>query len=177
MRTSPGRPSSARITSRGASNREFHTAIKRYEGRDGPLPFNNVSAGYYRNYADIEGIAAEVASVVLNTPGLIYQINTLGGEITKGPDAAYPHREFPMLGELQAYWDRGAIPERLATGHAKVRELLAAAGINRHYRNYPDPGLKQCEAAYYGEAAARLKQVKARLDPDDRIRHPQSIKA
>jgi hypothetical protein len=119
---------------------------------------------------------AGICATVRETPGLIFQVNTLGGAIARGPDSAYPHRDFPLLGELQAYWEKGAIPAKLAAGHAAVRQALESAGIRRHYRNYPDPRLADWQGAYFPGTNERLQKLKAALDPDDRFRHPQSIR-
>ncbi|BCX48342.1 FAD-binding dehydrogenase [Haloferula helveola] len=166
----------AGFTTKGSLERPFATALKSYEGQTGPLPFDNVSAGYYRGFEDIASVAGAIAEAVVRTPGLIFQVNTLGGAIIDGPESAYPHREFPFLGELQAYWDKGEIPDRLAAGHAKVRELLREAGVTRHYRNYPDPRLANWQDSYFGDRYARLQKIKRDLDPHDRFRHPQSVR-
>lgn len=162
--------------SKGPLTQEFLKAIARFEGRQGPLPFDNVSAGFYRGADDLTTIAVGIAETARETPGLIFQVNTLGGAIARGPDSAYRHRAYPYLGELQAYWKKGPIPEKLRIGHAKVRGLLAGAGIHRHYRNYPDPHLDNWETAYFDDAYPRLQALKAKLDPHDRFRYPQSVK-
>jgi hypothetical protein len=162
--------------SKGPLTRPLASSIGRYEGRPGPLPFDNVSAGYYRGLADLNPAVAGICATVRETPGLIFQVNTLGGAIARGPDSAYPHRDFPLLGELQAYWEKGAIPAKLAAGHAAVRQALESAGIRRHYRNYPDPRLADWQGAYFPGTNERLQKLKAALDPDDRFRHPQSIR-
>lgn len=166
----------AGFTSKGSLTKPLAGSLSRYEGRPGPLPFDNVSGGFYRSFADLKTAAAGICSTVRETPGLIFQVNTLGGAIARGPDSAYPHREFPFLGELQAYWEKGKIPAKLAAGHATVRQALADAGIKRHYRNYPDPRLENWPESYFTGTYERLQQLKAKLDPDDRIRHPQSIR-
>lgn len=166
----------AGFTSKGALTKPLASSLNRYEGRPGPLPFDNVSAGYYRSIADLKPAVAGICATVRETPGLIFQVNTLGGAITRGADSAYPHRDFLYLGELQAYWEKGRIPAKLAAGHAAVRQALADAGIHRHYRNYPDPRLSNWESSYFGDTYARLQALKARLDPENRIRHPQSVR-
>ena len=64
----------------------------------------------------------------------------------------------------------------LAAGHAAVRQALEAAGIRRHYRNYPDPRLADWQGAYFPGVYERLQKLKAVLDPEDRFRHPQSVR-
>ncbi|WP_367870993.1 FAD-binding oxidoreductase [Luteolibacter sp. Populi] len=168
--------SQAGLSSKGSLTKPLASSIGRYEGRPGPLPFDNVSAGFYRSFADLQSAAAGICATVRETPGLIFQVNTLGGAITRAAASAYPHRGFPFLGELQAYWEKGKIPAKLAAGHASVRQALAAAGIRRHYRNYPDPRLENWQDAYFSGTYARLQALKAKLDPGDRIRHPQSVR-
>ena len=166
----------AGFSSKGALSKPLANSLNRYEGRPGPLPFDNVSGGFYRSYEDLKSAAGGICATVRETPGLIFQVNTLGGAIARGPESAYPHRDFPFLGELQAYWEKGKIPAKLAAGHAAVRQALSDAGIQRHYRNYPDPRLPHWETSYFGETYTRLQALKAKLDPEDRIRHPQSVR-
>lgn len=166
----------AGFSSKGSLTKPLASSLSRYEGRPGPLPFDNVSGGFYRSFEDIKSAAAGICTTVRETPGLIFQVNTLGGAIARGPDSAYPHREFPFLGELQAYWEKGKIPAKLAAGHAAVRQALADAGIHRHYQNYPDQRLENWTDSYFTGTYARLQQLKLKLDPDDRIRHPQSVR-
>ena len=152
-------------------------ALPRYYGEPGPLPFKNASAGCYESFAQLAPALPGVFQEVLRTPGLIFQVNTLGGAIARGPDGAYPHRQCPWLGEWQAYWQRESQREPLLAAGSRLRGHLAAAGIRRHYANYPDLAFVDWAEAYYGDSLERLRAVKRRLDPADRIRHPQSLKA
>ena len=160
------------FSTRGATNSPIRKALRRYYGQPGPLPFYNVSGGYYRGFSDVEKTAGLIAERVLGTPGLIFQVNTLGGAIMRGPDSAYAHREFPFLGEIQAYWNRPTQREGLV---AAVTELREAIGAKAHYRNYPDITLTDHSEAYYGPALERLRTLKKRYDPENVIRHAQSI--
>lgn len=162
----------AGFTAKLPTNSPTGRALKRYYGQPGPLPFYNVCGGYYHGYADVEKVASLIASKVMKTSGLIFQVNTLGGAITRGPESAYPHREFPFMGEIQAYWERKSARANLISS---VTELREAIGAKAHYRNYPDPTLEKPAEAYYGDSLLRLKALKIRYDPNNLIRHQQSI--
>src|SRR5690606_12774888 len=85
-------------------NQNLATALKRYYGRKEPLYFKNASAGLYKNFNEIKEILPQVFEKVISNPGMIYQINTLGG-IINHPElerySAYPHRNLDYLSELQ----------------------------------------------------------------------------
>lgn len=153
-------------------------AVKRYEGRANPLPFRNASAGYYRGYSDLAAAFPEIVDLVVNNPGMMFQINTLGGKIAE-PEmpSSYVHREFGYLGEVQAYWSKPNRQAPLMATVAKVQTALKNAGITAHYRNYPDATFKDPLISYYGEKTLGfLEMLKRKYDPEDLIRHPQSVK-
>ena len=58
----------------------------------------------------------------------------------------------------------------------EIQGMLTAGGIKAHYRNYPDVEIKAWETAYYGDNYPRLQALKRQFDPDNRIRHPQSVR-
>lgn len=155
-------------------------SVKRYFGRMDPLPFKNASAGYYTSYADLAPCAPALFARVTGTPGVIFQINTLGGAIRETGSAAtslYPHRDAGFLGEVQSYWDRPADAAPRMKAVSDVLGLLGAAGVDRHYRNYPSTEISGALEAYYGaDGLAQLQRAKHRYDPHDRIRHAQSVK-
>ena len=151
-------------------------ALTWYYGDDGPVYFKNASAGYYNGMSDIQAALPGIFEQVLTVPGLVFQINTLGGAISRGPASAYPHRSFPFLGESQAYWESPAQGARLQEAAGKMRACIEQAGIKHHYANYPDLGFRDWPAAYYGENYVRLQELKQRYDAEDRITHPQSVK-
>ena len=159
--------------------RPLPEGIRTYYGRMSPLPFRNASAGFYKSYSDIEPAVVPIAELVAATPGLLMQINTLGGAIDDPvPDnhSAYAHRGYPFLGEIQSYWEDSARAPALIAAVNKVQSLLATAGITRHYANYAEGGLKNWQHSYYSAAGyKRLTVVKKQLDPDNLFRHPQSI--
>ena len=165
---------SKRTTSGGPTS--LKRALSWYYGDSDPVYFKNASAGYYKEMADIQPALPGIFEEVLSVPGLIFQINTLGGAISSDVEGAYPHRAFPYLGESQAYWESPSHAAALQEAAGRMRDHIAKAGITRHYANYPDLAFKAWPAAYYGaENYARLQQLKERYDPENRIRHPQSV--
>jgi FAD/FMN-containing dehydrogenase len=147
-----------------------------YYGEPGPVFFKNASAGYYKSMADLEPARIGIFKEVLTMPGLVFQINTMGGAITDGPDGAYPHRAWPYLGEAQAYWENPSRAADLQAAIARIRDHIAEAGIDRHYANYPDRGFVDWPTVYYGQNYERMQELKQRYDPDDCVRHPQSVR-
>lgn len=154
------------------------TALKVFYGRKEPMYFKNASAGLYKTYAEIEPFINEVITTVQETPGMIYQVNTLGGNIVnsqKEAEAAFPHRAYPFFSELQTYWGVPAQSKRLLEKFASVQNIFTANGIKAQYRNYPDVNFTNWQVAYYGNNYQRLQQVKKKYDPNNRINHLQSI--
>lgn len=155
------------------------TALKVFYGRREPLYFKNASAGLYKSFADIEDCIDEVIETVLNTPGMIYQVNTLGGNIQDPvfeKASSFPHRAFTYFSELQTYWNNEKQAPRLLKKFQQVQNLFIENGINAQYRNYPDINFKNSPEYYYGANYTKLQQIKNLYDPDNLIRHEQSIK-
>lgn len=151
-------------------------ALPRYYGQPGPVSFKNGSGGYYRSFEDLAPALPGIIHELFTVPGLIFQINTLGGAIARGPDSAYPHRAYPWLGEWQSYWEAENRRDRVIAGALRMREHLEKNGITRHYVNYPDSSLNDWMTAYYDQSYSRLQALKRQLDPQNRIRHPQSVR-
>ncbi len=151
-------------------------ALTWYYGGTAPEFQKNASAGYYSGMDDVRAALSGVFKEVLNVPGLIFQVNTLGGAIADG-DGAYPHRAFPYLGEQQSFWETASqAPPRIAAIR-RVGRHIAQAGLTRHYANYPDAEFQDWAESYYGaENYARLQTLKREYDPENRVRHPQSVR-
>jgi hypothetical protein len=115
-------------------------------------------------------------SLKRTVPGLIFQINTLGGAISSDVEGAYPHRAFSHLGESRAYWESASHAAVLRAAIGRMRDHIAQAGVISHYANYPDLAFTDWPTAYYGaESCACLQQLKQRYDPGNRIRYLQSV--
>ena len=75
-----------------------------------------------------------------------------------------------------------ATPSPAAAGTDGGRRWLDASwasvhpwGSSRAFQNFADPDLPDWPTAYYGANLPRLARIKARYDPTDFFRHPQSI--
>ncbi len=155
------------------------TMLRNYYGRPGPLNFRNSSAGYFKGYGDIAGFITLIFEHIMATPGMIYQVNTLGGKInntTFASGSSYPHRGYDFVSELQAYWDAPGQSQRAADATTEILKLTEANGITRQYVNYCSMQFSNWEYAYYGDNYGRLQAIKRKYDPDNNIRHPQSVK-
>jgi hypothetical protein len=154
-------------------------ALKTFYGIQHPVYFKNSSAGLYKKYADIESFIDKVLDTITASHGMIYQVNTLGGNIQNAvleSAAAFPHRAFSYFSELQTYWDTDNQADPLLKKFQDVQNIFSKNNITTQYRNYPDINFIHWEEKYYAKSYARLQQVKNKYDPDNLIRHPQSIK-
>jgi len=91
---------------------------------------------------------------------------------------AFVHRDELFLLERTSTSDPGepaATRAVAARWLSQVRDVLAGYGTGRAYQNFPDPELADPLPAYYGTNLPRLREVKARHDPDDFFHHGQSI--
>ncbi|MCR9289679.1 MAG: FAD-binding oxidoreductase [Bacteroidetes bacterium] len=163
----------------GRKETDIPRALRRYYGIQTPLFFKNACAGLYNGFGDIENCIESVVEQVFNNRGLIYQVNTLGGNI-QNPEfekaSAYPHRAYPYLSELQAYYDKPERKASLLAAFQEIQETFTNNGLSAHYRNYPDINFENWQSAYYGKNYARLQKIKGKYDPDNVIWHPQSIR-
>jgi hypothetical protein len=125
-----------KMTSGGPTS--LKKALSWYYGEQGPVYVKNASAGYYKGIDDIRPALPGIFDEVLTVPGLIFQMNTLGGAISSDVEGAYPHRAFHYLGESQAYWESPSRAAILLEAAGRIRQYIAQAGITNHYANYPD---------------------------------------
>ena len=155
-------------------------ALKNYYGIQYPIYFKNSSAGLYESFSTIQSFISTVLQKVIDTPGMIYQVNTLGGNINNAEfekSSAYPHRALPYLSELQTYWDLSSQTKKYEAAFEEVQQIFKANNIQTQYRNYPDINFEDWQHLYYGKNYERLQSIKQKYDPENLIRHDQSIKA
>lgn len=155
------------------------SALKVYYGQTSPLYFKNASAGLYKKFSDISEFVDKALDIVLSTPGMIYQVNTLGGKIMDPvfeKNASFPHRSFPFFSELQTYWDNPEREKKLLEKFSLVQDIFNSNGIKAQYRNYPDIQFSNWPELYYGSNYARLQEIKTKYDPNNLFRYEQSIR-
>jgi len=160
-------------------NQAIASAMKKYYGQKGPIFFKNASGGLYRGKEDLDDIKEILFQKVVSKPGLIFQINTLGGNIEKQEweqNSCYPHRKLPYLSELQAYWSKENQESGFIAVFEEIQSLLKRNGISAHYRNYPDIQFRNWEESYYGGHYKSLQQVKKKYDMEDLFHYEQSIR-
>jgi hypothetical protein len=166
---------------------EFHSShigklavmFKNHYGSTKPLYFRNSSAGLFKEYNDVSSFINRVFEKVISTPGMIYQVGTLGGKVNDvrfEKLSAYPHRAFDFVSELQAYWENPSQDKRLAEATTEILKISEQSGVARQYVNYCSLEFNDWQHAYYGENYTRLQAIKRKYDADNNIRHPQSVK-
>jgi hypothetical protein len=142
------------------------------------LYFKNASAGLYKGFSDIEGCIDGVIEQVFSTSGMIFQINTLGGNIQNATferNAAFAHRAYGYFSELQTYWEQPSQQAKCLSSFQKVQTLIAKNGVSAQYRNYPDVLFSNWADAYYGKNHNKLLGIKKKYDPDNVFRFEQSL--
>jgi hypothetical protein len=113
--------------------------------------------------------------------GAAVLLDSLGGAVARvaPSDTAFVHRNAFAIAQLYGSWDAAAPPSVVDATTAWVRQLhatvrpLAGSGA---YVNYADPDLTDWEDAYWGANYARLRQVKAKYDPDRLFDFPQAVR-
>ncbi len=157
----------------------INEALKNYYGIEHPLFFKNSSAGYYRNFEHIEPFSEQLVEKVIQSEGLIFQMNTLGGKIKDknfADNSIYPHREFNYLAELQCYWEKPEEKQNLVEQNIAVLNLIENNGIEAHYVNYPSLDIKNAALKYFKEAGIeKVKSLKLKYDKNNILYNQHQI--
>jgi FAD/FMN-containing dehydrogenase len=105
-----------------------------------------------------------------------------GGAINRvHPSAtAFVHRDAMFLAQYYSSWTWPGSGTGVAEQHRWLRSYyksLHPHASGQAYQNYIDPDLTDWQLAYYGANYPRLMQVKAKYDPANLFRFPQSIES
>jgi FAD/FMN-containing dehydrogenase len=119
------------------------------------------------------------------TPDCNYFTNAFGGAVKTSEPAggsAFAHRDALFYAEPGAGWGtRGGMPATAdpltAKCQAWIAEFSEALGpyVNGAYVNVPNAGVADFETAYWGPNVERLRQVKAKYDPNNVFCFEQSV--
>ena len=90
-------------------------------------------------------------------------------------DTAFPHRGAAFYTEWDVRWSDSATEEGPAQLAVEQMRLDMAPYVTGSYVNVPDPDIADWQTAYYGDNAARLRQIKAQYDPGNVFQFEQSI--
>lgn len=153
-------------------------ALKAYYAASKPLAFKNASAGLYKSFDEIESVIEEVFALIKKKPGILYQVNTLGGKIQSSAfeeNSSFAHRDCLYFSELQAYWDSTTANDSFLNQFELIQQQFAIAGIKSQYRNYPDINFTDWAQQYYGKNLHRLLAVKKKYDPTNILGGVQTL--
>lgn len=102
-----------------------------------------------------------------------------GGAINEVPDdsTAYPHRDKLMM--YQSYVIGLPLSEKTKKFAEGIHDIIqkGSPNANTRYAGYVDPALGRSEAqqTYWGSKLPKLRQIKAKWDPNDVFHNPQSV--
>ena len=106
--------------------------------------------------------------------------DALGGAVNRVSPAAtaFVHRDALFLAQYYTSWTWPGTGTGVANQHRWLRSYynsLHPYASGQAYQNYIDPELTDWQRAYYGTNYPQLTQVKAKYDPANLFRFPQSI--
>ncbi|MEU6318296.1 FAD-binding oxidoreductase [Streptomyces sp. NPDC047009] len=101
----------------------------------------------------------------------------LGGAVNRvSPTAtAFVHRRSRMLAQYIASWPAGTAGSTAQSWLTSAHTSMGPYASGAAYQNYTDPTLTNWRKAYYGDAAARLAQLKHQYDPNGFFTFAQSL--
>jgi FAD/FMN-containing dehydrogenase len=119
-----------------------------------------------------------VGKFMTNAPSEVsdYFCSSLGGAVKKAPPggSAFAHRDALFYAEPGAGWNGDSITPSAQAWVAEFSEALRPY-VSGAYVNVPNAGMLDWETAYWGDHYARLREIKAKYDPDNVFRYEQSI--
>jgi FAD/FMN-containing dehydrogenase len=110
------------------------------------------------------------------SPASDYFCLSLGGAVKEPPagGSAFSHRDALFYAEPGAGWSGDANTPKALDWVAEFGEALRPY-VNGAYVNVPNADMADWETAYWGENSLRLREIKAKYDPDNVFRYEQSI--
>jgi FAD/FMN-containing dehydrogenase len=152
-------------------------------GQAAPPGYLVVRSEFFPRPLPAEAIAALVEHLRRDrAPGQARELDFTpwGGAYSRVPAAAtaFAHRDPRFLLKQVVVVDPEASGAAKQAAHRWADRSWSAVrrwGSGRVFPNFADPDLEHWAEAYYGDNLERLLEVKARYDPDDVFRSPQSL--
>lgn len=135
-------------------------------------------SAYVDRALDAQGRAAILSAVERPHPGAgMLILDAYGGAINDvPPDAtAFVHRSPLFSVQILAYFGPEGIDAGMSWKRGVERRLRPHVS-GAAYQNYIDRDLRGWQQAYYGRNLPRLREIRARVDPENLLRFPQSIR-
>ena len=104
-----------------------------------------------------------------------YFCSSFGGAVKNAPPggSAFAHRDALFYAEPGAGWNGDAITPAALAWVAEFSQALRPY-VSGAYVNVPNLGMLDWETAYWGDHYARLREIKAKYDPDNVFQYEQS---
>lgn len=143
-----------------------------------PTPRFAAGSAYVERALNAQGRAAILSAVERPHPGAgMLILDAYGGAINDiAPDAtAFVHRSPLFSVQIITYFGAAGIDAGMSWKRGVQRRLRPHVS-GAAYQNYIDRDLRGWQQAYYGRNLPRLREIRARVDPENLLRFPQSIR-
>ena len=90
-------------------------------------------------------------------------------------ETAFPHRNAKFVVHVQSDVKQEEARNEFVEASEDMRSVFAKGATGGTYVNYPDLKLDNWAESYWGQNLPRLKQIKAKWDPDNIFDHAHSI--
>lgn len=126
--------------------------------------------------AEIDHFFEYVETANKGTPTWFLVFDFEGGFTNQVPSDAtsYPHRNVLIWLQTYAVNPLGPVTPTMVHFLEKMNQLANTSAPYEAYPGYVDPLLPNGPSAYWGPNLPRLRQIKAKIDPNNVFRNPQS---
>ncbi len=127
---------------------------------------------------DDDKVAETIAAIAASdAPMRAVQLRVLGGQVARVPaDAtAYAHRHREIMINVASFYEEESERPRREEWVADLHRLLTEGDQTGYVGFLADEGPERVRAAYPGATWDRLREVKAKYDPENLLHHNQNI--
>jgi FAD/FMN-containing dehydrogenase len=144
---------------------------------DSYQPLAVALTGFTETFDD-DKIATTIAAIAASdAPMRAVQLRVLGGQVARVPaDAtAYAHRHREIMINVASFYEDESERPRREEWVADLHRLLTDGDQTGYVGFLADEGPERVRAAYPGATWDRLREVKAKYDPENLLHHNQNI--